>query len=414
VATSAPTDVVVGGGGFAGSALAVVLARRGLRVTVLERQTVHVDRVRGEYLHPWGVAEARRLDLCDLLLRAGGLFVTRAIRYDETQPAHAAEAAARDLGAILPDIAGGLCVGHPAACRALGEAAEAAGARFVRGARAIDVASGPRPAVAFAVGGVTRRLSCRLVVGADGRSSTVRSQAGIRLERAEAAHLFSGMLVGGAPHWPQDTHASGTEVDWQCQVFPQGDGRLRLYTGTALDQRHRYAGPGGPARFLDDFRRMACMPLAESLASAVQIGACATFGAEDTWVDLPLGAGVVLLGDAAGYNDPIIGQGLSLALRDTRVLVELLLGEREWSCGQLMPYADERRERLRRVRLTAALMAEIFATFGPSATARRARVISRLREPNSSVRALMAGLATGPESVSEWPFTEEFRADVLR
>ena len=52
------TDVVIVGGGIAGSALALVLARRGLEVTVLEQQTEYRDRVRGEVLVPWGVAEA--------------------------------------------------------------------------------------------------------------------------------------------------------------------------------------------------------------------------------------------------------------------------------------------------------------------------------------------------------------------
>ena len=40
-------DVVVVGGGIAGSALATVLARRGLDVVVLERQTAYRDKVRG-------------------------------------------------------------------------------------------------------------------------------------------------------------------------------------------------------------------------------------------------------------------------------------------------------------------------------------------------------------------------------
>ena len=46
------TDVVIVGGGIAGSALALVLARQGLEVTVLEQQTEYHDRVRGEVLAP--------------------------------------------------------------------------------------------------------------------------------------------------------------------------------------------------------------------------------------------------------------------------------------------------------------------------------------------------------------------------
>ena len=85
-------DVVIVSGGIAGSALALVLARRGTNVAVLERQQDYADRVRGEYMHPWGVAEAQQLGLVDVLLGAGGVFATRAIGYDESIPSHVAEA----------------------------------------------------------------------------------------------------------------------------------------------------------------------------------------------------------------------------------------------------------------------------------------------------------------------------------
>ena len=64
-----PFDVVIVGGGIAGSALATVLARRGISVAVLERDVEPVDRVRGESLVPWGVNELRRLDLLDVVQR---------------------------------------------------------------------------------------------------------------------------------------------------------------------------------------------------------------------------------------------------------------------------------------------------------------------------------------------------------
>src|SRR5262245_28156636 len=118
-------DVVIVGGGIAGSTLALVLARRGAGVTVLERQRDYADRVRGEYMHPWGVAEAHQLRLVEILLAAGGVFVTRGIGYDESIPSEAAEARARDIATMVPGVAGGLGVGHPAACRALSQAAEA-------------------------------------------------------------------------------------------------------------------------------------------------------------------------------------------------------------------------------------------------------------------------------------------------
>ncbi len=376
------SDVVIVGGGISGSALALVLARRGASVTVLERQQDYADRVRGEYMHPWGVAEAKRLGLVDILLEAGGVFVTRGIGYDESIPWDAAEARVRNISTMVQGVPGGVGVGHPAACRALSQAAEAAGAQYWRGASKVN--------------------------------SAVRAQAGIAVRSAKPTHLFSGMLVGGVPEWPRDTYATASAGDIQCQIFPQGDKRVRLYTTTAPDQRRRYdGGPEGRTRFLNDFRRTRCMPLAEVLAAGTPLGPCATFGGEDTWVEVPFVEGVVLIGDAAGYNNPLIGQGLSLALRDTRVLSEILLTAARWSSESLRPYADERRKRSQRVRFTAALMAELYASFGAEGAGRRRRFLSRLPDPDFRGGALLASLAIGPDRSPDWAYTEEFRTVVL-
>ncbi len=216
------SDVVIVGGGIAGSGLALVLARRGATVTVLERQQDYADRVRGEYMHPWGVAEAQRLGILDTLLSAGGVFATRAVGYDESISSHISEARARDLGTIVPSVLGGLGVGHPAACRALSRAAEAAGALYWRGVSKVGVTLGEHPAVVFEKDDGMQQVHCRLIVGADGRNSTVRHQAGIPLTSAESPHLFSGMLVGDVPGWPQDTCSTASQSDIQCHIFPQG------------------------------------------------------------------------------------------------------------------------------------------------------------------------------------------------
>ena len=76
-------DVVIVGGGIAGSAIATALASAGLDVLVLECQVQYRDRVRGEFLQPWGVAEARRLGVEDALLGAGGGYTTGLATYGE-------------------------------------------------------------------------------------------------------------------------------------------------------------------------------------------------------------------------------------------------------------------------------------------------------------------------------------------
>jgi menaquinone-9 beta-reductase len=60
------------GGGLGGAALAKVLASKGLRVLVVERERQVKDRIRGELMWPWGVAEARTLGLYNRILETCG------------------------------------------------------------------------------------------------------------------------------------------------------------------------------------------------------------------------------------------------------------------------------------------------------------------------------------------------------
>jgi len=171
---SANPDVVIVGGGIGGSALAAVLAKQGAEVLVLERQQTYKDRVRGEYMAPWGVEETQRLGLLDVLLGAGGHFCPRYIPYDELTPPEIAEQHPVDMGKVIPGIAGALCVSHPGACEALARPAAAAGATVLRGVTNVSVEPGARPKVRFSGAGTEQVVEPRLVVGADGRTSSVR------------------------------------------------------------------------------------------------------------------------------------------------------------------------------------------------------------------------------------------------
>lgn len=402
-----PVDVVVVGGGIAGSAMGTVLARAGLSVLVLERTTEYRDRVRGEWLAPWGVLEAQRSALYDVLVAAGGHHVPRFVPWDETMDPAEAEAEAVDLGGLLPGVPGPLCLGHPTACAALARAAASAGATVLRGVSGIQVIRGSAPEVRYRLGDEERSARCRLVVGADGRGSLVRQQAGIPLHADEPHHLFAGLLVEDLD-WPDDLQTIGTEGDVNFFVFPQGGGRARLYLGHALTERNRFAGPRAAAEFLRAFD-LACVPRSERVVRAAPAGPCADYSNEDSWTDPPFAGGVVLIGDAAGYNDPIIGQGLSIALRDVRLVSDLLSETADWSGAFLAPYAEERRERMRRLRFTAAVTATMHAEFGPDAVARRRRAMERFRR-DPELQLHRGAVFVGPEIIPAEAFGEDVRA----
>ena len=74
-------DVIVVGGGFCGSGLATVVERAGRHCLVLERDEVFEDRTKGEWIAPWGVAEARRAGILDDIRRARGHVLTRHVGF---------------------------------------------------------------------------------------------------------------------------------------------------------------------------------------------------------------------------------------------------------------------------------------------------------------------------------------------
>jgi 2-polyprenyl-6-methoxyphenol hydroxylase-like FAD-dependent oxidoreductase len=399
-------DVVVVGGGIAGSALATVLARAGHDVLVLERQTEYRDKVRGEVLSCWGVAELRRLGLEQALLDAGGHYATRAVFYDEIrEPAHA-EAAAAPLDQVVPDVPGSLDVGHPQACAALTRAAESAGATVVRGVGDVKITAGAAAAVRYEHDDVDHEVHCRLVVGADGRMSTVRRQLGVGLRQTEPRTMGGGMLVDGLHDWPADQLSLGTEGDLYYLVFPRTDGRVRLYLLHDLGQRGRFAGPDREQEFLAAYARFGCIPNSAMFAAARPAGPCAFYPMNDSWTDRPHVPGAVLVGDAAGWNDPIIGQGLSIALRDVRVVTDLLRSERDWSDPLFAPYAAERQERMRRLRLSAAVVTELSATF-TAAGADRRRAYDAVFRDDPVLGGPRLVVQAGPDALPPQAFTQE-------
>src|SRR5205814_2105511 len=102
--------------------------------------------------------------------------------------------------------------------------------------------------------------------------------------------------------------------------------------------------------------RQAAYPWSEQVAAGTPAGPCATYPGDDTWTDAPYTDGVVLIGDAAGHNDPIVGQGLSIAMRDARMVRDLVLdGAR--TAEAFAPYGAERFSRMERLRLVADIIA---------------------------------------------------------
>ena len=404
-------DLIVVGGGVGGGALSTVMARAGRKVLLLEQTETYVDRVRGEWIAPWGVVETRTLGLYDTLMAAGGHHLSRHITYDETLSPKAAEAAPLPLDIFAPGVPGPLCLRHPIHCQALFDAALAAGADARRGVAVTEIRTGSDPCVTFEAGGEVLMARAPLVVGADGRTSAVREAAGVVLHQDTPHHWFAGLLVEGVEGWPEDTQAIGTEGDFGFLAFPQGEGKVRVYGGFALDQARRFQGPDGARRFLDAFA-VACSPGNARLVAGRPAGPVGAFINADSWTEKPFAMGAVLVGDAAGWNDPIIGLGMSITYRDVRIVSDLLKSVPAGRVPDFSSYAAERAERMRRLRFTARIQAALDMEFGPEAAARRKDLHDRaLADPGLKAHAF--AVMAGPETVPAELFTEAHRARVL-
>ena len=320
-------DLIIVGGGLAGSALAIAMSGAGVPTLVLEWETAFGDRVRGEVMYPWGVAEARRLGILDRLLERCGHALPGWTNYAGPEPLR------RDVPTTTPDQLAALTYYHPVMQETLIDLAAEAGAEVRRGATVVGVTPGTRPTVYVETHGVRATISSRLVVGADGRRSRVRRWGGFTVQRDTERILISGLLLDGVSAPEDSAHMFFVPPLGEVALaFPQGGGRARLYTGTARrGERPRLDGD----RHIQDFLRLCaeCGMPAAWLEDATPAGPLATFESAATWVQHPYRDGVTLVGDAAAASDPTWGCGQSLALRDARLLRDALLTDADWDAA---------------------------------------------------------------------------------
>jgi 2-polyprenyl-6-methoxyphenol hydroxylase-like FAD-dependent oxidoreductase len=367
-------DVIIVGGGLAGSTLASQLARAGYKILVLEKETKFKDRVRGENMLPWGVAAAQRLGILDHLLNAGGIQPPYFTTY---MGGHANEP--RDLKATTPDGAGQLNMYHPDMQEVLLQSAIKAGAEVIRGTTVVGVVSGPdrEPSVTFESNGKRETLSSQLVIGADGRSSQVRAWGKFDIQRNPDLLMIAGTLIQGTDAPNQTVHLLFGE-GVASLLAPLGQKRARVYfVYPGVTGRRGLSGKDKVPQFLE-FCQQAGAP-ASWFRNVESIGPLAEFNGADQWVNSPAKDGVVLVGDAAAASDPSWGSGLSLTLLDVENLANSLKSTSDWKAA-LANYAKNHDEYYGALHRILEWMTELFWSFGPEADARRGKVLQRMSE----------------------------------
>ena len=369
-------DIITIGGGLAGAALAKVMAEAGARVLVLEAEEQFKDRVRGEAMLSWGVAESKELGIYDTLIASGGHLLPYWNSYfGGKRTGH------RDLTATTTVGNPALGFYHPRMQEGLLEAAEIAGAHVVRGARVRNVAGGGGPVVNAGSGGTQTQYRARLVVAADGRSSLVRRLEGFHVQQDPDGNLVAGILFEGMQVDENSCHfLPNPSLGLGVLLFPQGDGQVRGYLCYRSSEGYRLSGSQDLPRFIDGCVRSGAP--AEFYTEATTAGPLATFDGAASWVPHPYNNGIALIGDAAAANDPTWGQGLSMTVRDVRVLRDQLLRHEDWDASG-HAYAEEHDRYRHVVNTVENWMTQVLMVPGEEADVLRTRVLSLWREDHS-------------------------------
>lgn len=305
------TDVLVIGGGPAGSTIAGLLARRGYDVELVDRARFPRYKPCGEFVNPGAIRMLERLALANRVRALDPAPLTGWQLMDSGGSVSPA-----DLG---PELLG-WGVDRRRLDRTLLEATVAAGVQVTEGVR---VESLERTGSSVVVRGRRARRwehRTRLVIGADGLRSTVARRMGA-VARPPRLRKFSVTCHVAAPK---------AEVPRQRGVLWIGD---RTTVGLAPIRSDRSVFNltviGDPGRdgasassdlvgfFLRTARRTGLFASDPRILAGPW-----TSGPFDWPVARPTGPGYLLVGDAAGYYDPLTGQGIYRALRSAELGAE--------------------------------------------------------------------------------------------
>jgi len=368
-----PYDVIVVGGGPAGSATAILLAERGWSVLLLDKTAFPRPKICGEYLSPESARILDRLGvLKDVDAAAQPIVGMRIIapdgrRLEGRYPARGAWAGYRGHGLAIPRETLDRLLFERARVLPL-DARERHRVTELRRAGGVVVGVGYEDAE-----GQAREAAARLVIGADGRASLVAHALGLvrphRLRRMALIQHVTGLADLG------DLGEIYVDPPDYAILNPVAPGVVNL--GLVVPHAHARAFRGRLETFFDA-RLKQLRHLAPRLDGLRAVGPLRAMGPLAYRVDEPSVDGVALVGDAGGFYDPFTGEGLYTALRSAELLVEVAhaaLRAGRCTAAALRPYARARRDAfLGKARLTRALQA----------------VIARRRAANLAARLLAA------------------------
>lgn len=331
--------VVIVGGGIAGSALAIALAGRGIKTTLVEREAHWAPASSGIFIYSNGLSALDRLGVLDnicesgwvspdggnLYLTAGGETITRTVY--------------PGIGDRIPAIVG---IRRLELHRVLAARLERLGVIIRLGVTVASISDEhpAKPVTVVLSDGST--LICDALVGADGIRSQMRT------------HLFGPIepFYTGLGVW-RSTHAKPKTIDTKIMmmgvgtrlgIMPISRDELYMFGTTSEPDKPFYPRESWPQQMRRKFSAFGgpAAALLDEIAHADQVFYTAI---EEMHLPLPWSKGrVVLVGDAAHSSSPFMGQGGAMALEDGLVLAEMLAGADDVP-GACAAFSERRFER---------------------------------------------------------------------
>ncbi|MGE3507355.1 MAG: NAD(P)/FAD-dependent oxidoreductase [Vicinamibacterales bacterium] len=307
-------DVIVVGARAAGAAVALLLARHGVRVLIVERAERGTDTLsthalmRGAVLllHRWGVLPA---------VVAAGTPPIRETVFDYGDASVRVAITARDGVDAL------FAPRRFVLDRLLADAAHEAGADIAYGQRVVGLittASGRVAGVeAIQRDGARRRITAGLVIGADGLRSSVARLTGARTYRM-AAHASAAIYA----YWPSERVSTVDGYRWlwgdgaTAGVIPTNGGEACVFVSCPDHQFNRIRGLSTQAVYAQLLAQVA-PALAREMPPSLRLQ---SFSGQPGFFRQSWGPGWALVGDAGYFKDPITAHGITDALKDAALL----------------------------------------------------------------------------------------------
>jgi len=309
-------DVIIVGARCAGSPTAMLLARRGFKVLLVDKATFPSDTISTHIVWPHGVEILRRWGLVERLAATGAPPICRRMTFDVGPFA---------LHGTIPDAndgMGGFCPRRTVLDALLVSAAAESGVHVREGFTVDELLFADDAVIGIrghAKGGKSVEERARIVIGADGVNSfvarAVRAPEYDVQPVAACAYYsyFSGILLDDIELYVREHVAFGgaptndglhlVMVNWPTSDFPVVRNDVEGHVWRALD-----AAPDFLAR------------VREGRREEKWYGTAGVPG----YFRKPYGKGWALVGDASYNKDPITAQGISDAFIDAEALVEAL------------------------------------------------------------------------------------------